>query len=124
VLFFASWWKALICFAADAVGKRQDAVREILWDPRIVGAPKTGPRYGYRRRRGERFIVHEQFAVGDTLSVHCLVPTEITDPDLLELMTTAGAYRGISPFQPGIFGQFVVDRIEKKAGLSNPADSA
>lgn len=124
VLFLASWWRALLCWAAEAVGKRQDAVRQIQWNPVVVGQPKTGARFGYRRQRGERYVVHEQFAAGDLLSVHCLVPTEISNVELIELMTAAGAYRGISPFQPGIFGRFIVENIEKKMSSQFELDSS
>jgi len=96
VMFLPTWWSAVLRYAAIVLNRHQAAVKQIDWDPIIVGEPRV-----YRRFYAQgRFTKHEAFYPGDSVTVHAVIPTEITIDEFKELLDIVGRYKGISPYRP------------------------
>ena len=106
--------------AAQVVGRYQKAVSQIQWEMEIGCALKRDRWYSryYNKGGRQRYAVHEAICPGQEVEINCVVPEEISDDGLLELMGVAGRYRGISPYRPGEFGMFQVERISARRPLS------
>jgi hypothetical protein len=122
VIYLASWHKANARFAAQVLGKHQDEVEKICWDPVVDGAI-LGDRWHRRYytvggSNKRRHVLHEAFQAGQVVGVHCVVPQAISDDDFWRLMSIAGQYKGLSPYRPGEYGYFeVVAILPRKRNL-------
>ena len=105
VLFLPTWWAAIMRYAAKLLNRHQRAVSQIDWDPVVVGRPRE-----YRRFYApHRYTRHEAFHPGDTITIHAVLPADITCDDFRELLDVAGRYKGMSPYKPeSRFGTFEV----------------
>jgi hypothetical protein len=119
VIFLSSWHRANMRFASRLLGRHQDEVGKILWDIAVDGC--TGRPGGWFRRyypsgagNRWRYAVHEALLPGQVVGIHCVVPAVVTDEDLWRLMSLAGRYRGLSPWQPGEYGFFDVESIRTR----------
>lgn len=115
VMFLPTWHRANLAFAARTVGRHQDEVGRLLWDPEVDGVVRSGHDGWYRRYcTPARYVLHEAFLPGQVVGVNCAVPPTITDDDLARLMQVAGQYRGLSPWKPRQFGLFTVDSVRPR----------
>ena len=112
LIFMPSWHHANMRWASQVLNKRQGEIRRIFWDPVVVPveAPVWRRRYS-GEAGGRRYALHEVLAAGNSVVIHCVVPTSISDADLLELMRLAGQYRGLSPWRPAENGFFEVREV-------------
>jgi hypothetical protein len=106
-------------YAAQLLGRHQNAVADIQWDINVDGSEGKGDNRFYKRyytQSGKRRrVLHEQIPAGAVIGINCVVPSVISDDDLLELMRIAGQYRGISPWIPnGDWGRFEVESIRPR----------
>jgi len=123
VMFPASWHASNMVLAAKLLGRHQGSVRKILWDPEVdcVTRPdRWFKRYYTGRDNKRRFAVHEAFFPGQVVGLNCAVPSEVSDDDLVQLMNIAGRYKGLSPWDPGEYGQFQVESIALRRGPAIP----
>jgi hypothetical protein len=114
ITFLASWHKANLRFASKVLNIHQSECENICWNIEIEGVPHESARYRryYKTNNGKsRYSVHEAFFAGDLIAIHCVVPSTISDGDFSRLMSTAGQYKGLSPWKPGEFGFFEVVKI-------------
>jgi hypothetical protein len=128
VMFLASWWLALIRYAAQVLNKHQTEVKKISWDPVIDGVPRRWKRYlpsNPNKASRARYALHEAFLAGDVIGVNCVLPRAITTDDMWQLLEIAGSYKGISPYKPNEgFGTFCVVSIHKRRRtVGKPVDS-
>ena len=109
VMLLASWWTALMRYAAEVFNGHHEAVKEIDWDPIVEGETSE-----YKRFYGPgKFTVHEAFLPGDRVVVCAVVPTDIPLDDFAEMLRIAGKYRGISPYRKDRqYGTFTVNTVE------------
>ena len=111
VMLLATWWEALMRYAAQLLNRHQSAVRHIDWDPVVEGTPKEFKRF-YAQGR---FTLHEAFYPGDCIVVRAVLPDEIDLDDFKELLTIAGRYKGMSPYrQEKKYGTFDVLSVEPR----------
>jgi hypothetical protein len=125
VLFMPAWHRENLRLAAQVLGRHQDEVDKICWDIRVdgsVGQPDYKRYFGGGGSK-KRYALHEAFWPGQTVGLHCVVPTPISDDDLRRLMQLAGQYRGLSPWKPGEFGLFEVDQILPRRVTPAPDES-
>jgi len=123
VLFLSTWWQANLRVAAKLAGRHHNAVRHIHWDVAIDGEPYSSlrgcarePVWFQRYCGSKRYSLHEAFYPGQVVGVHCVLPADVPDDDFVQLMTTVGRYRGISPFQPTEWGFFdVIDLVPRQS---------
>ena len=125
VMFLATWWRAIMSYAAQVINKHQKDVRSICWDPIVDGEPQKWRRYsqesGDGRRR--RFAVHEAFLPGSVIGVHCVLPATIGLDDFWSLLDVAGAYKGISPYKPSDdYGTFEVVSVTHRKRVVDGED--
>lgn len=121
VVFMQQWWQSLMRRAADVACRYQREVRDIKFDLAVDGSPQPTPDRFFRRFYGDnRFSQHEAFFAGDIIGISCLVPAAITEDGLVQLLSLAGKYFGISPFRPGEFGFFKVVQVEKRGPAVEP----
>ncbi len=119
VMFMPSWHRMNVTLAAKLYGRHQGLVTRILWNPAVDGEPLPGAARWYRRYKDRtaagvaRFVVHEAISPGQVVGIRCTVPDQIMDEDLKQLMNIAGYRKGLSPYRPGEYGQFLVVRIGK-----------
>ena len=109
VIFMASWWREVLRYGAQALGKHQKLVNDVRMHARVIGEVKR-----YKRYFGAgRYKEHEAFAQGDTILVKAMLPTGLPPEDFDALLKLAGNYRGISPYgwKDG-YGQFDCARLE------------
>jgi len=109
VMFLPTWWQALMRYAAKVVNRHHDDVNDIDWAPVVDGETTEFKRY-YAQGR---YTVHEAFFPGDKIVVHAVLPHTIPVEDFRELLSTAGKYRGISPYKPDRYGTFEVIDVRK-----------
>lgn len=115
VRFEAHWWRSSMQFAASVLCRHQRAVRDIHFDIAVDGTASGEPKSYYKRYfDSKRFVRHEAFLAGDTVRVHCVVPTVISDDDLGSLMDIIGRFRGVSPYGPREYGFFTVVSVVRK----------
>jgi hypothetical protein len=109
-----------MAMAAKLLNCHHELVKEIFWDVSIDGLPPRGAKQWYKRwysdRSGgkKRYAEHECFPAGHIIGINCVVPSAITDDDLLQLMRVAGQYKGLSPWSPNEFGHFEVVSIRPR----------
>lgn len=119
VTFMGTWHEANLKFAVQLLGRHQDEVGKILWDIVVDGRVPAGSAGRHRRyytggNGKRRFCQHECFPQGHVVGINCVVPTTITDDDMIALMNLAGKYKGLSPWKPGEFGHFEVESIHPR----------
>lgn len=117
VIFMATWHQANMRYAAQVLNKHQDEVLKIHWDIAVDAVVESDcwyRRYYTVTGGKQRYVLHESFFPGQVVGFNCVVPPAITDDDLWRLMTTAGQYRGLSPFRPGEYGQYEVVTIRPR----------
>ena len=128
VTFLASWHMDNMRLAARLLGRHQDEVQKILWDVAVDGVVAKGKDRWHKRyftardNHRRRFARHECFQPGQVVGLNCLVPNAISDDDLLQLMTIAGKYKGLSPFRPGEFGHYTVESITLRRSVPATPD--
>lgn len=126
IVFLAAQHKANMTFAAQLMGKYQHVVGNILWDVNIDGRPTQDHKRWYRRvyeTRGNgksRYALHEAFQIGHTIGINCVVPQELPDEDFWSLLSTAGRFKGLSPYCPGEFGLYEVVGLRQRLGPAEP----
>ena len=123
IMFLQSWQHANLRTAASILGRHQTEVDKILWDVAVAAPhyPDCWYRRYYTNGSGkQRYIQHEALMPGQAVSISCAVPETISDADFLALMNLAGRYRGISPWKPGEFGQFVVESVRPRTAPAEP----
>ena len=123
VMFLATWWESLMRYAAKLLSRHQGAVKQIDWDPVVVGTPRE-----YKRFYAQgRYTLHEAFYPGDTVVVHAVLPDEIDLSDFRELLDIVGRYKGISPYRQerkyGTFDVITVDRKQRPRKLQPRPES-
>lgn len=104
VMFLPTWWSIIIKYASAVVNLGQGLVGKIDWDPVIDGHPCPNWRRIVVPARDDsanrtRYCSHEAFRSGDVIGVNAVLPDGLSADDLCELLTVAGTYKGISPFQ-------------------------
>lgn len=117
VVFFPTWHKANVKWAANLLNHHQDEVDKIHWDPLVDGTlrqEKWHRRY-YRNKSNsrQRYIMHEAFFPGQEVGINACLPARITDDDFIQIMSKVGQFRGISPWSPGNYGFFEVASIRE-----------
>lgn len=117
VLFMRSWHVANMVFVAALLGRHQDEVAKICWDPVVDGTIAKGGWYRryYKIGGRERYVLHEAFFAKQIVGINCVVPTRIGDDDFWRLVAIAGQYRGLSPWKPGDFGHYEVVSLRPRA---------
>ncbi|MCI0421480.1 MAG: hypothetical protein L0312_20025 [Acidobacteria bacterium] len=110
-----SWHHANLRLAAALLNRHQDDVGGIHWDIAVEGDVRWYHRWyrrNYRSASGRlRYVFHEAFFPGQVVGIHCAVPATISNGDVGRLMQLAGQYRGLSPWKPGEYGFFDVERV-------------
>ena len=115
VMFMPTWWASLVRYAAKVLSKHHHAVKEIDWDPFVVGAPLEYRRY-YAKSRYQR---HEAFYPGDSIVVRAVLPDDLDIDDFRELLVLAGRYRGVSPYgNDKQLGRYVVVDVRHRRRAS------
>lgn len=130
ILFLATWHQANLKMAADMMGRHQEHIKKIFWDIEIDGElrEKCLTRCYYKKspKGRERWSTHESLVKGQLVGINCVVPHEIDDEDFWTLMQIAGKYKGLSPWQPGKYGQYEIVSIRPRrnhtAESDDPAD--
>lgn len=104
VIFLPSWWHSLLRYAAKVASRYGTLVTRIDWDSVVDGVPLpnaqrtvVAARDDPRGRR--RYAIHEAFPAGSVIGVNAVLPTGLSIDAAYDLLTIAGTYRGISPFQ-------------------------
>lgn len=128
ILFLATWHQSNMKLAAEMMGRHQDAVQKICWDIEVDAElrDKCLERCYYKKSLNgrERWSTHESLVRGQTICINCVVPHDIDDTDFWTLMQIAGKYRGLSPWQPGKYGQYEVVSIRARRQQQSPDESA
>lgn len=119
VIFMPTWHAANMRFAAKLLGKHQDEVHKIRWDMHVdcvLRRDQWFRRYYVcgQNKDKQRYCRHEAFLPNQTIGVNCVVPSSISDEDFWRLMQISGDYRGLSPYEPGNFGFFVVESVRPR----------
>lgn len=120
VMFLPTWWGSIMTYAAKVHNLGHASVRKIDWDPIVDGAP----RQGWRRiitppsedpKGRARYAVHEAFHPGDVIGVKAVLPDGLGIDEFQELLTIAGTYKGVSPYQPSgeNYGTFEVVSVKQ-----------
>jgi len=113
VIFMNSWWRRVLEFGAQAIGRYQRDVAHVRVHPRVAGHTETYRRY----YGGNQFTAHEAFLANTVVQVRMLIPSSIPLQDFREILRVTGSYRGISPYgwQHG-YGHFEVLACETLEG--------
>lgn len=111
VRFDPAWWRSGLRFAADLLCRHQDSVGGVLADPEIQ-ADQSVSSMCRRWLDKKRYVMHECFPEGMTISVCFAVPESISNDAMHQLLDKMGTFRGISPFGPRDYGLFVVENVE------------
>ena len=118
VMFLPKWWRSTFDFAANAVSCNQKIVKNIQPDVEADGDVTVVKRfYG---EGGDQFTEHEAFAAGSRATFRFMVPHSLNLEQFERLLTTIGAYRGISPYgwRDG-YGRFTVVEVTNGASSSS-----
>jgi len=118
VIFMASWWREVLRYGAQALGKHQKLVNDVRMHAKIIGEVRR-----FKRYFGEgRYKEHESFLKGDTIFVKAMLPTGLPAEDFEEILRLAGNYRGMSPYgwKDG-YGQFECEGVEPVIRRRNQA---
>jgi hypothetical protein len=132
IVFPPAWWNSLMSYAAKVHNLGHRAVRRIDWDSILQGDTHDTWRRvvvpASRDRKGRaRYALHEAFLPGAVVTVCAVLPSELTVDDFTRLLTTAGTYRGVSPFRADDehYGVFEVVCVERTRGkTTRDTDSA
>ena len=110
VIFMNSWWRRVLDYGAQALGKHQRDIADVRVHPRIEGETKQFKRY----YAPHRYKLHEAFLANASIGVRMLLPDSIPLDDFIVLLRLAGSYRGISPYgwKTG-YGHFEVINCER-----------
>jgi len=105
VIFMSSWWREVLRYGSQALGRHQSMVKRVRMHARIAGAVKQYLRY-YTSSQAK---THEAFLPNDTIVVKAMLPTGMSCEDFQEILRLSGEYIGISPYgwKEG-YGQFKV----------------
>lgn len=118
ILFMASWHKSNMRMASSILGSHQSSVDQILWDLEIDAKLKDHclHRIYYTKGKGgkTRWQTHESLVAGQEIGINCVVPDAISEEDLWRLLTIAGKYKGLSPWQPENWGRYEVVTIRPR----------
>jgi hypothetical protein len=118
IIFLPAWHKSNMLMAATLLSIRPELVRGISWDIEIDAklTEKRWQRVYYRNSTGrERYSMHEAIMPGQTIGINCVLPLDLDDNVFSDLMSTAGRYKGLSPWKPGDYGHYeVVDLFPRK----------
>jgi hypothetical protein len=108
VIFLASWWREVLRYGAQALGRHQGLVKRVRMHARITGDVKQFCRY----YSSTAFKTHEAFLAKDCISARAMLPTGLPAEDFREILRLAGEYVGISPYgwKEG-YGQFLVKDV-------------
>ena len=124
ILFLATWHQANMKLAAEMMGRHYETVKKIFWDIEIDGELKEKclARCYYKKtpKGRDRWSTHESLTRGQSISINCVVPHEIDDEDFWTLLQIAGTYKGLSPWQPGTYGQYEVVSIRPRRVILPP----
>lgn len=119
VLFLPTWWQSLMRYAAHAIGRHQQLVDKINWDPRVDGRVVLLQRRVVRLRKDgsikrEGYALHEGFPANSIIGISAILPDGMTVDWFQRLLSTIGRYRGISPFQmEDPYGTFEVVSVRR-----------
>jgi hypothetical protein len=114
VVFPPSWWRSVARFGAQVLNVPTELIERVEWSPFVDGTVNRWRRILPQRQSGnarQRYAVHEAFLSGDTVCVHCVVPTGLDLAVFQTVMNLAGEYKGVSPFKPGDYGKFEVTAV-------------
>ncbi len=106
ILFLQTWHQQNMRFAAQLLGITAVKTDKILWDTVVDGRPAEGENRWHCVYRPvaagvkRRYSRHEAFQPGRVIGLNCVVPEEISDDELWQLMAAAGRFRGLSPYRP------------------------
>lgn len=120
VTMMGTWHRNNMHFAAQLMGKHEGLTNRIFWDINIDGLPRQGEDRWFRRYytvangTKSRYSLHEAFQSGHVIGINCAVPGSISDDDFWQLMTTAGRFRGLSPFLPMEYGLYEVVSLRRR----------
>lgn len=118
VMFMPAAWLSVMRYAAKLANKHHSAVQKIDWCPIVDGNPRTDWRRTIISQHDgaarSHYAVHEAFPPGETITVSCVIPDEISLADLEQLLTLVGKYKGFSPFNNSTehYGTFEVISVE------------
>lgn len=111
VLFMPTWHASNMRFAASVLGRHDDQVGKIHWDPDVDGLIDASNRW-YRREYMSkqtvkpRYVLHEAFFPGHEIGINVCLPDTISQDDFIRLVSKAGQYKGLSPWKPGDYGRY------------------
>lgn len=115
IMYLSTWHKSNMLFASQIAGKGQTASQEIMWDVEVDASLREDclTRCYYKKKAGakERWSTHESLMPGQMIGINCVLPEALTSDDFWELLKIAGQYKGLSPWQPGKWGNYLVDSI-------------
>lgn len=130
VIFLSTWHLANMRFAAQLQNKHHSIVQNILWDTLVDGQTLANPWYRRHYRQAvhnqtrDRFVIHEAFFPDQVIGLNCVVPSEIPEEDLWELMRISGQYRGLSPAKPVEYGRFEVVTIRPRGQVVHQREAS
>ena len=132
VMFLPSWWHSLMKYATRVVNRCPSLVKDIAWDPlidcgNVAIFQRTVVESRDDRNGRRRYALHEAFTPGTVVGVNAVLPSGMGVDGFHELLSAAGTYRGISPFQDNeaTYGTFEVISIHPSVrGQSAAALSA
>jgi hypothetical protein len=120
ITFLSTWHQCNMRTAAELISRHHKTVESILWDVFVDGKPPKGESRWHQRfytnKQGKsRYSRHECFPTDHIVGINCAVPAQITDDDMVQLMSVAGRYCGLSPWgKPTEFGRFEVESIRPR----------
>ncbi len=116
VMFLPTWHNSNMRLASQLLGRHQDEVGRIHWDPLVDGRLRQDKWYQehYRKNGKTRYILHEAFFPGQEIGINLCLPLAISEDDFIRLMAKAGQYKGLSPWKPGEFGFYEVVELRDR----------
>lgn len=128
VVFQPHWWSTAMSRAAGVCRVSKELANRVAFHPEIDGKPGMYKRFYKVRAEGGascRFKMHEAFNRGDTIGVKAAVPDELSVEEFRTLLSTVGAYFGMSPFgwRRG-FGRFSVKEVGSVYGSNREHHAA
>lgn len=126
IIFLASWWRERMDYAARVLSRYRDLALKIAWDQVVEGRLSHCNRTVHKKRGGSvvksGFAVHESFRAGAEVTVHAILPDNLTIAAFRELLDIVGRYKGMSPYysESDTYGTFEVLSIQPT--VREPAD--
>ena len=103
--------------------RHQKFVENVRFSLEVDGMPTPIPEEAFKRHYSRKlFSLHEAFLANDVVGITCLVPGEINNDDFWRLMSLAGEYYGMSPFEPGKYGMFKIESIRRRGPEPESSD--